>query len=81
MIVSARITPLPRSFCDPVPEIIVTDSTGRETMIFSYYPDEISFTEVEFVGLTLDEARKLKFTKITEEKEEDSKTSKREYRR
>ncbi len=63
VIVSARITPLPRSFCDPVPEIIVTDSTGRETMIFSYYPDEISFTEVEFVGLTLDEARRLKSAK------------------
>ena len=60
---SARITPLPRSFCDPMPEVIVTDNTGMETTIFSYYPDEISFTEVELVGLTLDEARKLKFTK------------------
>ncbi len=63
VIVSARITPLPRSFCDPMPEVIVTDNTGMETTIFSYYPDEISFTEVELVGLTLDEARKLKFTK------------------
>jgi len=34
--------------------------------LFSFYPDEISFTESEFVGLTEDEAGKLKYKKDVE---------------
>ena len=33
------------------------------TLLFDYYPDEISFTPDEFLGLTTKEARTLKFTK------------------
>jgi hypothetical protein len=63
VITSARITAMPRSLFDPMPEVIVIDSTGKETTLFQFYPDEISFTETEFIGLTLDDARRLKFTK------------------
>ena len=60
-IASARITPLPRSFADPMPQVFVTTDDGDEQLLFEYYPDEISFTPSDFVGLTLEEARQLKF--------------------
>lgn len=62
-IISARITPLPKSFTDPMPEVLVTLEGGQEEKLFSFYPDEISFTASEFIGLTKDEARHLKFKK------------------
>lgn len=62
-IVSARITPLPQHLFDPMPKVIVVDSAGTETTLFEYYPDEISFTEDEFIGKTIAAARQLKFEK------------------
>ena len=32
-------------------------------LLFEYYPDEISFSAGEFIGLTAEQGRKLKFTK------------------
>lgn len=61
-ITQARITPLPKSLRDPLPEVWVTINDVEERL-FEYYPDEISFDAAEFVGLTLDEARALKFKK------------------
>lgn len=63
VIVSARITAMPKKLFDPMPVVYVTDTTGTERELFSYYPDEISFTEQEFVGLTIEQGRTLKFTK------------------
>lgn len=63
VITSARITAMPKSLFDPMPQVILIDSTGKETTLFQFYPDEISFTATEFLGLTLDDARRLKFTK------------------
>jgi len=63
VITSARITAMPKNLFDPMPQVIVTDSTGTETTLFEYYPDEISFTKDEFIGLTLEQGRRLKFTK------------------
>jgi len=60
---SARITPLPRSFSDPMPTVYVTLEGGEEQELFDYYPDEISFSPAEFVGLTLEQARNLKYKK------------------
>lgn len=59
-ITAARITPLPRSFSDPMPEVHVTTEDGTEQKLFEYYPDEISFNVEEFVGLTIAEAKDLK---------------------
>ena len=41
---------------------------GKEELefLFNYYPDEISFTESEFIGLTHDEAMKLFYEKDME---------------
>ena len=40
---------------------VKTNETGDEgTLLFPYYPDEISFTTDELIGLTIDEAFELK---------------------
>jgi hypothetical protein len=62
-IVSARITPLPKSLRDPLPEVWVTLEDGHEEKAFDYYPDEITFQPQEFIGLTISEARALKVKK------------------
>lgn len=59
-IISARITAMPRSFTDPMPQVFVTTADGNEQLLFEYYPDEISFTTSEFVGLSVTDARDLK---------------------
>ena len=63
-ITAARITAMPRNFSDPMPAVYVTlEGSTEEQQLFDYYPDEISFSASEFVGLTLDDARGLKFKK------------------
>lgn len=60
-IIAARITamprPMPAGMLDAMPQVYVTTEDGEEHPCFQYYPDEISFTPEEFVGLTLQEAR------------------------
>lgn len=62
-IVSARITAYPKSFFDPMPQVFVTFENNKEEFLFEFYPDEISFNRKEFVGLTVEEAKGLKFKK------------------
>jgi hypothetical protein len=62
-IISARITKMPKDFFDEMPKVFVTFENNAEELLFSYYPDEISFTSNEFVGLTKEEAIHLKFKK------------------
>lgn len=62
-IVSATITKMPEMFGDPMPQVIAKMEDGKEHLLFEYYPDEISFTPSEFVGLTIEEAIHLKFVK------------------
>jgi hypothetical protein len=62
-IISARITTMPKSMFDPMPQIFVTTEDGKEQYLFDFYPDEISFNTNEFLGLTVEEARHLKFEK------------------
>ena len=61
VVVSARITPLPQRLGDPLPEVWVTCEDSTETKVFDFYPDELSFSSDEFVGLTVEECRLLKF--------------------
>lgn len=61
-ITSARITAMPKSFSDPMPQVMVTID-NQEHLAFEYYPDELQFSPDEFIGLTLQEARDLKVKK------------------
>ncbi len=63
MITHARITPMPKSLFDPMPKVMVRDDGGDEQELFDYYPDELSFKADEFIGLTLEEGKRLKFKK------------------
>lgn len=60
-VVKARITAMPKRLGDPLPEVWATLADGTEKMLFAYYPDEISFTNSDFIGLTEDESHTLKF--------------------
>ena len=62
-IISARITAMPKSFFDPMPKVYITLENEVEEFLYEYYPDEISFTTSEFIGLTKYEAIHLKFVK------------------
>lgn len=69
-IVSARFTamprPLPEGMFDPLPEAWVrVEGRDAEVRLFDWYPDEITFTEAEFVGLTVAAAMRLKLKKDT----------------
>ena len=56
----ARSTDMPKSLFDAMPEVIVRVDGGDEQVLFRYYPDELHFDAVEFVGLTLQEGRQVK---------------------
>jgi hypothetical protein len=62
-ITSVIITPMPRPMpegkFDPMPEVIATFEDGTTKTLFSFYPDEVSFTPSEFVGLTEEGAHSL----------------------
>ena len=60
LIVSCEIGPYPKSMFDmKMPEVKATFSDGSEKVLFSFYPDELSFSEGEFIGLTEKEAHDL----------------------
>lgn len=63
VIVQAVISAMPRSFLDPMPKVTVVYDNDTKEELFEYYPDEISFVNTEFIGLTRDQAIRLKFTK------------------
>lgn len=59
-ITRARITDMPKHLFDKMPEVYATLEDGTEVRLFEYYPDEISFTPGEFVGLSVAEAKDLR---------------------
>jgi len=63
--VSAVITPgpdpLPGGVFDQAPRVIARLDDGRDVELFSFYAHERFFTPDQFVGLTVDEGRRLKF--------------------
>jgi hypothetical protein len=60
---SVTITSMPRSMpegmFDPMPEVVAIFEDGSTKRLFSFFPDEVSFTPSEFVGLTEEEAHSL----------------------
>lgn len=55
-IVTADVGKMPKSIFDKMPEVTVEYDDGESEKLFSYYPDEISFSPSEFVGSTRSEA-------------------------
>lgn len=51
-IVDCKITAMPKTPFDPMPEVIATFEDGSVISLFSYFPDEIFFDPYEFIGLT-----------------------------
>lgn len=62
-IVSCSIGPYPQSLLDPMPSVVATFEDGATKKLFWFYPDELSFSEEELIGLTEAEARHLKLEK------------------
>lgn len=64
-IVSAQITAMPRALpegmSDPLPSVVAVFDDGAKKVLFSFYPDEIEFCPLDFIGLTEREAQQLKF--------------------
>lgn len=59
-IVACEIGPYPKSIMDfEMPKVNATFDNGERKDLFSFFPDEISFSAGEFVGLTEDEAYSL----------------------
>ncbi len=46
-----------------MPKVYITLDNNIEEFLFEFYPDEINFSQEEFVGLTVEEAKSLKFKK------------------
>jgi len=44
----------------PLPTVIVTYEDDTTENLFNFYPDEITFTADEFIGLTREEATQLR---------------------
>ena len=67
VIVKCTIGPYPRlmpeGMLDAKPMVKVQFNNGDEKTLFEFYPDEISFKDSEFIGLTEESARRLKFEK------------------
>jgi hypothetical protein len=62
-IVKARIEPGSGGIFGTLPQVMITLEGEEEQRLFDYYPDEISFTADEFIGLTRAQAVELKFNK------------------
>ena len=63
VITEARITPAGSIFDGPPAVMVKYDESEEEVKLFDFYPDEISFSSEEFIGLTRAEAINLKFKK------------------
>lgn len=50
------IGPYPKGLFDPMPKVAVVYDDGTAEELFGFYPDELSFSETEFVGLTRQQA-------------------------
>lgn len=65
IIAACKIGPYPKSFADffNMPKVAVTYDDGTEETLFTFYPDELSFSEREFIGKTRTEAMALRHRK------------------
>ena len=48
--------PMPAGMFDDMPKVTATFDNGETEELFTFYPDELSFQESEFIGKTREEA-------------------------
>jgi hypothetical protein len=53
--------PLPNGIYERAPRVIATLEDGGTLELFSFFANERSFTAEEFIGLTVEQGRQLKF--------------------
>lgn len=58
-IVSVEIGPVPGELGDPPPTVHACFDDGTQRHLIRFYPDEITFTEDELIGLTEVQAHEL----------------------
>lgn len=58
--------PMPEGMLDSMPQVKVQFDDGGEKILFEFYPDELSLTEDEFIGLTEKQAHELRMKKDIE---------------
>jgi hypothetical protein len=58
--------PMPEGMLDPMPKVKAQFNNGEIKDLFEFYPDELSFTESEFIGKTEEEAHRLRTRKDIE---------------
>ncbi len=67
IIIKCNISPYPRPMpqgrFDQIPEVKVQLNNGDKLTLFKFYPDEITITESEMIGLSVEQAKRLKFEK------------------
>jgi hypothetical protein len=67
IIVKCDISPYPISMpygkFDQMPEVKVKLNNGEELILFKFYPDEITINESELIGLSVEQAKRIKFEK------------------
>jgi hypothetical protein len=51
--------PMPEGMFNQKPSVMETLSDGKTLNLFEYFPDEISFSETKFIGLTVSGAENL----------------------
>ena len=56
-------SPIPQIMFNQMQEVKVQLSNGENVKLYTYYPDEITITESELIGRTVDQAKRLKFEK------------------
>jgi hypothetical protein len=61
--ITAMPRPMPEGMFDPMPQVKVTYEDGSTETLFEFYPDELSFSPREFVGLTRSQALELRHKK------------------
>jgi len=59
-IISADVGKMPEKMTDPMPQLTASLEDGTRTVLFTYYPDELTFLPEEFIGLTVEEGKELK---------------------
>ena len=62
-ITKVKIGPIPMHLFDSMPSVNVVYEDEIQEKLFDFYPDEISFKEEDFIGLTKNQAMNLRHKK------------------